>query len=190
MPPNLIKKLMTFIPYIVLLVAASAIVGSIYLWGTADAEKADRIKALEKDNTALVTQVTDLKKATLVTQAIGTARAEAAERIRTITKEITREVPVLLPAAGAAALLLPAGWGLLHDAAATGTPSLLDAASPRRADETPIPAADAASTVIANYGTCLDTSDRLEKLQDWACTVTPDSASYCTDTNSSGPSDW
>lgn len=184
MPTNFIKNLMTILPYIVLLIGASAIVGCIYLWGSADAEKANRIKALEADKTALTTQVIDLKKSAQASQEIGAARVESAERIRTITKEITREVPTLLPAAGAAALLLPAGWGLLHDAAATGTPSLLDPASPRRADETPIPAADAASTVIANYGSCRDTSDRLTHLQDWACTVAPDSASYCSPSDS------
>lgn len=75
--------------------------------------------------------------------------------------EIVKEVPVYVPYSSACRL--PGGWRLLHDAAASGV--LPDPA--RRADAAPVTAADAATTVAANYAKCHETAEQLTALQAW-----------------------
>ena len=76
-----------------------------------------------------------------------------------ITKEIVRYVPA------SADPVLPRGWLLLHDAAATRTvpaaPEGVDVSAPA------VAASEAARGVIENYGTCHATAIQLLKLQAW-----------------------
>lgn len=75
--------------------------------------------------------------------------------------EIVKEVPVYVPYS--TACQLPGGWRLLHNAAASG--ALPNPAS--RADAPPVTAADAATTVAANYASCHETAEQLTALQAW-----------------------
>lgn len=88
-------------------------------------------------------------------------KAEAAqEKIRTVFKTITKEVTVYVKASDCP---LSGGFRVYHDAAANGEvpdPSSI-------ADAAPVPAPDAAKTVAANYGACLENSQRLNDLQGW-----------------------
>lgn len=73
----------------------------------------------------------------------------------TIIKEVPKYVPSDSPA-------LPAGFRLLHDAAAGGYPipaSGTDAAA--------VPAEVAAETIAANYTTCRENAEKLTALQEW-----------------------
>lgn len=85
------------------------------------------------------------------------------DRVRTVqgrTRTIIREVPTYVPASAPA---LPAGFRVLHDAAAAG-----EVPDPARiADAAPVPAQDAAGTVAGNYGTCHETAAQLTALQEW-----------------------
>lgn len=188
---NLIKSMSTALPYILFFLGVIVFLGAIFLAGQRDARRAATLKTLEAEKAALQFQVDrrarerqDILDRFRAVREIEATREVSADRIRTVTKEITREVPSILPAAAAGAVLLPVGFGLLHDAAALGTPALLHPATPSGPDEAPVTAAHLATTVTENYGSCRDTSDRLEKLQDWACTVSPSAADYCSSDSS------
>lgn len=186
------KFLLPFLPYILgLLLVASVAMGA-YVWSlkSTNATLVQTTVALSaesqslKDYTkVLEKRVFDARMDALAAQELAEARAQSAQKIRTITKEITREIPAVLKPSqadpGNWPVLLPHGWGLLHDAAASGRPELLRAASTSGADGPPIPIEAAAEAVVDNYGTCRDNADQLEKLQDHVCNVAPDSASYC-----------
>jgi hypothetical protein len=117
-------------------------------------EKADQVALMQSD----LNQQARINTAT--TQALE-ARIKSATRIVTVTKEIEREVPVLVPAGTPD---LPPGWRVLHDAAAQGV-QLPDPA--QRADAAPVAASAAATTVNANYGACRGQDDAYQKLQQW-----------------------
>lgn len=79
------------------------------------------------------------------------------EQPKIIEKEVIKYVPLGTPD-------LPAGWRLLHDAAASGQPLPGVAAIPGAA---PVPAQDAATTVAANYATCRANAEQVKALQEW-----------------------
>jgi hypothetical protein len=119
-----------------------------------------RASAAQAQVTQLNADIVRRTKHAEATQEVLSARADSKARIVTITKEIVREVPVLVPAGTPA---LPGGWRVLHDAAAAGEPA--DPAS--GADAASVGADEAAETVVENYGLCRDTRDQLLKLQQW-----------------------
>lgn len=109
-----------------------------------------------------------------VAQELATLRAEAeaatsrvvteyVDRVQVIRERgqtIIREVPTYVPADSCA---LPAGFRVLHDAAAAST--IPDPAG--IADAGAVPAADAATTVTKNYNTCHEVRAQLIALQEW-----------------------
>lgn len=74
---------------------------------------------------------------------------------------IVRQVPVFVPAG---LPLLPGGFRLLHDAAATNEPVPVGSDA---ADGAPVAPQDVAATVAGNYATDHETAERLISLQDW-----------------------
>jgi hypothetical protein len=74
----------------------------------------------------------------------------------TIIKEVSHYVP-------SDTCILPAGFRLLHDAAASG--ELPDAT--RSADAQPVTAQDVASTIASNYQQSREIATQLESLQEW-----------------------
>lgn len=110
-------------------------------------------------------------KAQVAALTIAVKQAEATERVVTKyvdrvkvvagrTQVIIKEVPIYVPATTPD---LPAGFRILHDSAAQGV--IPDPA--RIADAAPVPAQDAAETIVSNYGTCHETAEQVIALQDW-----------------------
>jgi len=86
------------------------------------------------------------------------------DRVRTIRErgnEITRNVPVFVPANSPD---LPSGFRLLHDAAAANEPV---SASSRIANAAPASAQEVAATVAENYAIAAENAQRLTSLQEW-----------------------
>lgn len=114
---------------------------------------ADRIIAEEKARQAKVTEV------------VVTKYIQGAERVKTVTKEVLREIPVVVPAEYDATCPLPTGWVRLHNAACTGTtPGSATATDGAASGITP---SQALATVTDNYGSCHETAERLKALQEW-----------------------
>lgn len=89
------------------------------------------------------------------------AKQEAAQvQIRTVTKTIIEKVPTYVKTSDCP---MPAGFRVLHDAAAHG--EIPDPAA--IADAAAVPAQAVAGTVIENYGLYHETSERLRGLQEW-----------------------
>lgn len=95
-----------------------------------------------------------------VTVRVETKYIDRVKTIREKGETIVQKVPVYisrdLPE-------LPGAWRWLHDHAAEG--SLPGASVP--ADAAPVAPQDAASTVTANYATCLANAEQLRGLQEW-----------------------
>lgn len=100
-------------------------------------------------------------KREVVTQTIEREVVKVVEQIAVVTETITKEVPVYVPLDSPA---LPAGFRVLHDAAARGEVPQPAAV----ADAAAVAPADAARTIAANYGACLENSERLRAFQQWA----------------------
>lgn len=101
------------------------------------------------------------QKREVVTQTVEREVVKVVEQIAVVTETITKEVPVYVPLDSPA---LPAGFRVLHDAAARGQvpdPSAIP-------DAAAVAAQDAAATVAANYGACIDSAARLKAWQTWA----------------------
>lgn len=98
-----------------------------------------------------------------VTERIVTQYVDRVRTVREAGETIVREVPVYVPAQCDADGHLPAGWRVLHDAAASGQPA--DPA--RTADAQPVAPDAAAETVARNYLTCRETAEQLTALQQW-----------------------
>lgn len=92
---------------------------------------------------------------------IAAQQTQAQGRIRTITKTLIEKVPVYVKADACA---LPPGFRLLHDAAAANV-EVPDATG--LVDAAPVPAADAASTIVSNYGIARSNAAQLVGLQEW-----------------------
>lgn len=97
------------------------------------------------------------------TERIVTRWRERDAKVVTVTKTIEKEIVRYVPPA--ADPVLPVGWGLLHDAAATGAiptpPAGVDVAAPG------VAASVAIKGVIGNYGSCHRTAVQLIELQEW-----------------------
>ena len=98
-----------------------------------------------------------------VTERVVTRYVDRVRIVRETADAIIREVPVYVPAQCDPDGRLPAGWRVLHDAAASG-----GAADPATvAHAQPVAPDAAAETVARNYGTCRETAEQLSALQAW-----------------------
>lgn len=95
-----------------------------------------------------------------VSAPIVAKEAAAQVQIRTVTKTLIEKVPIYVKADDCA---MPAGFRVLHDAAAVG--KIPDPA--RIADAAAVPAQEVAGTLTENYGLYFETSERLRGLQEW-----------------------
>jgi hypothetical protein len=129
-----------------------------------------RVEAQKREVAALKAEVVKAK-AQAAAEAHKRAQAEASirvvtkyvDRVKVVegrTRTIIKEIPVYVPADSPN---LPAGFRVLHDAAAQGV--LPDPAG--IADAAPVPAQDAAGTIAGNYGICHATAEQVRALQDW-----------------------
>lgn len=124
-----------------------------------EAAKAEQALAVAKE---LGRQKAEFEMKLALSQAIGVDTAAEAERVRVVTRTIVKKVPVYVPTDTPA---LPAGFGVLHDAAARGVAAPDDPAAAIRAYGPGPSAQDAAETVAGNYGTYHEVAGRLAGLQ-------------------------
>lgn len=144
-------------PYRVLVLAALAVALAGFGWTQGAQHVQDKWDASASKQTVQVARIKQRQaEATVrvVTKYIDRVRAEQIVG-DTIIKEVPKYVPSDSPA-------LPAGFRLLHDAAAGGLP--ITAAG---ADAAAVPAEVAAETIAGNYATCRENAERLEALQEW-----------------------
>ena len=98
-----------------------------------------------------------------VTERVVTRYVDRVRVVREQADAVIREVPIYVPQSCDADGRLPAGWRVLHDAAASG-----GAADPSTvAHAQPVAPDTAAETVARNYGTCRETAEQLTALQQW-----------------------
>ena len=98
-----------------------------------------------------------------VTERVVTQYVDRVRIVREQADAVIREVPVYVPQSCDPDGRLPAGWRVLHDAAASG-----GAADPAAiAHAQPVAPDTAATTVTRNYGTCRETAEQLIALQQW-----------------------
>lgn len=92
------------------------------------------------------------------TEAAFTNLSVARTRASKVNQELALATPTLVPDG----IPLPAGWRVLHDAAAAGVPPT--AGSPAAA---PVDAQEAAGTVRDNYAACREQDEHYQELQRW-----------------------
>ena len=169
----MIALLVRFLPH--LLIAAAVIGGvvGIYAKGRSDGSAAAgaRYEVMLAEQAAADAEARRIERAQLEARvatvaAIDRANVEAVERIRTVTKVITEKVEVYVPSTAPA---LPAGWGVLHDAAARGVEP--DPAAARPPDGAGPSPQDAIRTVIENYDRYHEVAARLAALQRYVTEV-------------------
>jgi hypothetical protein len=97
----------------------------------------------------------------VVTQIVEREVVKTVSDVQVVTETIIKEVPVYVQADLPP---LPAGFRVLHDAAARGEVPQ-PAAIPDAAAVAP---AAAARTIVTNYGACLENAERLRAFQQWA----------------------
>ena len=85
------------------------------------------------------------------------------DRVRTITEQRPAEIQLVEVIRAESNPPLSPSFRLLHDSAATGSQA---AENPGGTDAAPVPVADAAETVAANYATCRTDQARLAALQE------------------------
>ena len=88
---------------------------------------------------------------------------EYRDRVRTITEQRPAEIQLVEVIRAESNPPLSPSFRLLHDAAATGSQA---AENPGGTDAAPVPVADVAETIAANYATCRTDQARLAALQD------------------------
>jgi len=98
-----------------------------------------------------------------ITERVVTQYVDRVRTVREAGETIVREVPIYVPTQCDADGRLPAGWRVLHDAAASG--ELADPA--RAADAQPVAPDAAAETVAHNYASCRLNAEQLIALQAW-----------------------
>jgi hypothetical protein len=149
------------LPYRILaiLLAVLAIAGGSFVFGVRY-QSGQEAKAQERRWVEQMDRQTEMANESYAT---GLKLGAKLKKVRTQTIEVIKEVPVYVPSDSCD---LPAGWRLLHDAAATGNPP-----APVGSDAAPVPAQDAASTVIENYGTCREDQERLRALQEYVAKI-------------------
>ena len=139
---------------LVLLIAG--LVASGYAWKAHNAAQAAELAKAK----AQVVVLTLAVKQAAATERVVTKYVDRVKVVAGRTQTIIKEVPVYVPIDSPD---LPAGFRVLHDAAAQGV--IPDPA--RIADASPVPAQDAAETIASNYGTCGETAEQVRALQDW-----------------------
>lgn len=136
----------------------------LYIWHLGSVHGQAVVQSAWDKQTAAVVKAVDLTHVAqaTVTSNVGNETKRSQDIIyltgKTITKRIPQYVPTTLP-------LLPAGFRLVHDAAATG---VLIPESASGAVGEPVSPQDVASTVSDNYAGCRANADLLDKWAEWA----------------------
>lgn len=161
--------LLRFLPYIIAAAVVAVLLGLVYRMGYSSGSdsvmaqwSAAKLKQQEVVNEALAKQASEYEVRLAAAKSVGDATVVEVERVRVVTRTIVEKVAVYVPSDTPP---LPAGWGVLHDAAARGDPAPEDSAAAIRAYGAGPSAQDAAETVVENYGTYHEIAARLTGLQ-------------------------
>ena len=122
--------------------------------------------------TALASQLSSIQSQQQVVNRTMTKYVAKAAQERMVYRDLVREVEHYVPSD---LVVLPGGFRVLHDAAATGS-ALPDAADTGGADAAAVRPEDLADTLIVNYEECRGDRARLRALQE----VLQSSVSECT----------
>lgn len=157
--------------------AAAALIAAFYFHGTARYAAGVRVTNQARDEQAAIdaARIDKLARDLAAAQSAETTRivTEYVDRVREVRvagRTILKEVPVYVHANTPD---LPAGFRIVHDAAATGVPPVpgtapgADAGADSATPAAPVPAQVAAATVADNYATCRETAAQLAGLQQW-----------------------
>lgn len=134
------------------------------VWEARERARVEQIVQAQRDEARAAVRRAD------ATHEIGKTLTRTVEVERVVTLEITREIPVLIPAGS-----VPAAVRLLHDAAALGVAPRDLAAAAAGVDAEAVPLEDLAATVAANYGQCRVDQARLVSLQEYVDKIVGDS---------------
>lgn len=133
-----------------------AAVGFGYVKGATAEQQAQAAHRVDQ----LTATVRVIEKQVVITEQVNAQLAASKDRERVIVKTIIKEVPIYVPSSTPD---LPAGFRLLHDAAALGAvPDRRDGA-----DAAAVSAQDAAATVAENYSGCRDNAAQVIAWQQW-----------------------
>ncbi len=153
------KLLPPWVMWLALAVLVAAATGWGWVKGAASVQEDWNTERAVQAIAVLRVQVKQLE----VTERVVTQYVDRVRVVREQADAVIREVPVYVPQSCDADGRLPAGWRVLHDAAASGRvtdPATVDHAQPVAPDT-------AAATVARNYGTCRETAEQLTALQQW-----------------------
>lgn len=154
---------------IVRALVVAAIAAAVFLAGRSSGVRAERQSWVAREQVRLAAEA-EAKRAEALLWARNSERVAEitktvtveVERVKVITNTIKERIEVYVPSD---APDLPAGWRVLHDAAARGEePDPTAAGGP---DAATVSAQDAASTVAENYGACRADQARLMALQEY-----------------------
>ena len=142
--------------WLVLAIAAAALIAFGWIKGAAHVQNEWDAATVKQSLT-----VAEVKtKQAETTIKVVTEYVDRVKIVRAAGETIIKEIPRYVPPD---TCTLPAGFRLLHDAAAGHNP---DPAS--LADAQPVPAATLAETIADNYTACRLNAEQLMALQDWA----------------------
>ncbi len=116
---------------------------------------------------AAVAAVQTVRKQAASAQAVAVRQQAAQDHVRIVTRTITKEIPAYVTLQADAGCAVPAGFRVLHDAAAAGVPPASDAPGVAADAPSGLTLAAVADTVTTNYGICRETAQRLKGWQDW-----------------------
>ena len=153
------KLLPPWVMWLALAVLVAAATGWGWVKGAASVQEDWNTERAAQTMTVLRVEVKQVE----VTERIVTQYVDRVRVVREQADTIIREVPVYVPQSCDADGRLPAGWRVLHDAAASGR--VTDPATVAHAQ--PVALDTAAATVARNYGTCRETAEQLTALQQW-----------------------
>ena len=145
------------------LAALAALVTAAAGWGYIKGARSVQAAWSEERINQSVAVVRIQARQALVTERVVTQYVDRVRTVREAGETIVREVPVYVPAQCDSDGRLPAGWRVLHDAAASGRA----ASTSDAADAQPVDPQTAADTVARNYLTCRETAEQLTALQQW-----------------------
>ena len=153
------KLLPSWVMWLALAVLVAAATGWGWVKGAASVQAEWNAERAAQTITVLRVKVAQAE----VTERVVTRYVDRVRVVREQADTVIREVPIYVPQSCDADGRLPAGWRVLHDAAASG-----GAADPSTvAHAQPVAPDTAAATVARNYGTCRETAEQLTALQQW-----------------------
>jgi hypothetical protein len=116
---------------------------------------------------AVARSVHVVQKQAAVAQQVAVQQQAAQDQVRIVTRTLVQKVPTYVSLEADAGCVVPDGFRMLHDAAASGVPPAAEPAGQSADAPSGVTLSAVADTVTANYGICHETAERLKGWQDW-----------------------